>query len=197
MTLPMASMRGLARLCLGRGLGVLLRVHLGQRALVLVREHLDELRARRVPVVEHAQRERAAGEAQVPLDQLAQLAPRRPCPDAAARPLPAADELLLGRRLLGLASAPARGRPSPCCSAARTCRRRRRRTRCRRSCPPRNCGRSGRGRRRCRRSCIRSRGRRCPRRPPSRRNCARRSARRRRRGNTPRRRSRHTSPCCR
>src|SRR5262245_39540455 len=57
----------------GRFLGrLLLRVHLGKRAAVFVGEHLHELRARRVPVIEDSERPRAAGEAQVAFDQLAQ-----------------------------------------------------------------------------------------------------------------------------
>ena len=119
-----------------------LRMHLGERAPVLVREHLDELRARRVPIVEQRQRERAAREAQVPLDLLAQqrlvgLA-RVPLPALARR-----GELLFRGRLLRLRSRAAPAPPSTCCNAARTCRRRRRRTRCRRSCRPRSCARSG------------------------------------------------------
>ena len=69
--------------------------------------------------------------------------------------------------------------------------------RCRRSCRPRSCDRSGRAPRRRRRSCTRSRGRRRPRPRRSRRSCARRSARRPGRGRRPRRRSLRTARRCR
>ena len=65
-------------------------MHLGQRAPVLVREYLHELRPRGFPVVEKLQRERAAREAQMPLDQLAHQRLVRLDRDAAAVPLPAA-----------------------------------------------------------------------------------------------------------
>src|SRR4030088_3669099 len=47
-------------------------VQLGERALVFVREHLDELAANRIPIVEQRKRPGASGKAQVPLDPLAQ-----------------------------------------------------------------------------------------------------------------------------
>src|ERR1700694_510529 len=47
-------------------------VELGERALIFVREHLHELAAYRVPVVEKRKRPGAAGKAQMPFDQLAQ-----------------------------------------------------------------------------------------------------------------------------
>ncbi len=76
-----------ARVAAGRpSAGRLLRVQLGQRAPVLVREDLDELAARGVPVVEDRERPRAAGEAQVALDQLAQRAARQRGRRAAAGP---------------------------------------------------------------------------------------------------------------
>src|ERR1700719_3962662 len=45
-------------------------VQLGESALIFVREHLHELAAYRVPVVEKRKRPRAAGKAQMPFDQL-------------------------------------------------------------------------------------------------------------------------------
>ncbi len=74
---------------LPRARGGLRGMHLGERPPVLVREHLHELAARGLPVVEHRERERAAGEAQVPLDQLAQQRLVRLARDAAAGPCPA------------------------------------------------------------------------------------------------------------
>src|SRR5207237_8214260 len=47
-------------------------VQLGESALIFVREHLHELAAYRVPVVEKRKRPGAAGKAQVPFYQLAQ-----------------------------------------------------------------------------------------------------------------------------
>src|SRR6266853_5727128 len=47
-------------------------VQLGERALIFVREYLDELAAYGFPVVEKRERPSAAGEAQMPFDQLAQ-----------------------------------------------------------------------------------------------------------------------------
>src|SRR5256885_4038940 len=47
-------------------------VQLGERALIFVREHLHELAAYRVPVVEKRKRPGAAGKTQMPFDQLAQ-----------------------------------------------------------------------------------------------------------------------------
>src|ERR1700687_2660724 len=47
-------------------------VQLGERALIFVREHLDELAAYRVTVVEYRKCPGAACEAQMPFDQLAQ-----------------------------------------------------------------------------------------------------------------------------
>ena len=172
-------------------------VQLGERAPVLVREHLHEAARARPP-----SRRGCASARVLPVKRRwrsTELAQQRlvGASGVAQATLAGADELALDARLLGLRLAPARARPSRCCSARRTCRPRRRRRRCRRSCRRRSCARCGRARRRCRRSCTRSRGRRCPRRPPSRRSCARRSARRPRRGSRPRRRSRRTSPCCR
>ena len=153
-----------AAFCFDTGAGFAaasLRVHLGQRTLVLGREDLDEFPARRLPVVEDRERERAAGVSAGAARSARATAPRRtgrraaggPCrrrrdpfPPSPARPR----------------SAPAPSRPSRCCSAWRRCRRRRRRTRCRRSFRPRNCARCGPARRPCRRSCTRSRGHPCP-----------------------------------
>src|SRR5215471_17553575 len=73
MTLPRRSRRRLLLLLRGGSLRHGLRcMHLGKRAPVFVREHLDELATLVVPVVEHRERVRAAREAQVALDQLAQ-----------------------------------------------------------------------------------------------------------------------------
>ena len=147
-------------------------VHLGQRALVFVREHLDELRARTRPVVQQFAGAPAAGPAVVLLQQLLAAAFRRPGPCAAAS----------CRRPSARPRCPrAPATPSACCSGWRTGRPRRTRRRCRRTCRPRNCGRSCPAPAPCRRSCIRSRGRRCLRPPPWRPTGAPRSARRRRR----------------
>src|SRR5256714_15637726 len=47
-------------------------VQLGERALIFVREHLHELAAYGVPVVEKRKRPGAAGKAQMPFDQVPQ-----------------------------------------------------------------------------------------------------------------------------
>ena len=142
-----------------------LRVHLGQRALVFGRENLDEFPARRLPVLEDRERERASGVTQVPLDQLAQQRLVGPAGVQQAA-LAGGSEILFRLRLLGLGRAPAPSRPSRCCSAWRTCRRRIR-TRCRRSFRPRNCAPCGPAPRPCRRSCTRSRGHPSLRPPPT------------------------------
>src|SRR5450755_435223 len=62
-------LRNLLSLARTRRLGRRLRdMHLTQRPLVFVREHLHEAAAHRVPVVEDRQRARAAREAQMTLD---------------------------------------------------------------------------------------------------------------------------------
>ena len=151
---------------------------------------LTNLRARLGPVVEDLARAQAPGPLVVVLDQRLQqhLVGLLAVPDRRARATVSCS---------ADGSDAAERRPSPCCSATRTGRPRRRRRRCRRSCRRRSCARSRRARRRCRRSCTRSRGRRCPRRPRSRPTGAPRSARRRRRGRTPRRWSRRRARCCR
>ena len=155
-----------ARACCRRRLrGCAFDVHLRQRAHVLVREHLDELarasrpsrrasRARRVQPVKRRWRSISSRSMRLV-----------GAPAWRSRALARGGQLASRPACCSLPAAPARARPSRCCSASRTCRRRRRRRRCRRSCRRRNCARCGRARRRCRRSCIRSRGRRCLRRP--------------------------------
>src|SRR5215475_2555411 len=98
-----ASRPSFSRRCLllglrSRRLGRSLRcVHLGERTAVFVREHLDELAPMSFPVVEHSERVRASGEAQMPLDQLAQRAFVRAARVAHA-PLARRNELGLGTR---------------------------------------------------------------------------------------------------
>ncbi len=142
----------------------------GQRALVVVRDHLHEARpgsSRRAREPRPASR----------------CAPRAPRPGRARHARP--------RR-----RAP-RGRRAAGCSARRRRRPRRGRTRSRRSSRPRSSGPSDRARRRSRPSCTRRRDRRRPRRRPTRPSCARRSARRRCRGRTRARPSRRRGRCCR
>ena len=114
---------------------------LGERALVVVRHHLDEpRRARSSQSARTRVGDRRAG-------ALAR-APRR-ARGASRRPSSSSGSSSTSSRV---AARRERRRP------------RRARRRCRRSCRRRSCGRSGRARRRGRRSCTRSRGRRRPRR---------------------------------
>ena len=93
-----------------------------ERALVLVREHLDELGARLGPVVEDVPRAQRAGPLVVVLDLLLEqrLVGQALVPDGRCD----------ARLLLGRTQHPCRATPSPCCSARRTCRLRRTRRRC-------------------------------------------------------------------
>ena len=149
-------------------------VHLGQRALVLVREHLDELACAPPPSCPAARARACCRSSGCGLRAASSAAPRR-SGRRASRVLPPRRSArprcttLLQRHHRGVAAA---GELAVLVvhvgDAAATCR-------------PRSCGRSCPAPARCRRSCIRSRGRPCLRPPPWRPTGAPRSARRPRR----------------
>ena len=144
---------------------------LGQRALVLVREDLDELA--RATSAQSSSISRARGCRSSwwwSLDQAASAAPRRSAPrvpDARGRRVRSCSAAAAPARATTIDGVAAAGELAVLVvdvgDAAATCRRR-------------SCGRSCRARRPCRRSCIRSRGRRCLRPPRSRPTVAHREA---------------------
>ncbi len=106
--LAAATVAALPRALPSGGLGLAFGAELGQRALVLVREDLDELAARLGPVVEDVARAQAAGPAVVVLDQLLQhrLVGLAACANCCGR----------SRLPVATAAAPCPSPPWRCCS---------------------------------------------------------------------------------